>query len=844
MNGWLRHVALGLLLLGALPAAGQQVALTLPIYGEGTAGWEAYIPAVAGDGSVTLAAAVSGVPHSIRMFRYEADGSLRWQVQLPTECVQWTDSSEPYVRLGTFANGDVVATMSDLLDSTCIGRFAASDGHVIWLKHDEPFTAYGNLVIDESGVVTLCGVGASAGRLVARILSLEGDEGDVRWVYQNPTPSYCVGLVGAGNQDTAFVYLDEYYSQRGVTRLSANGNVQWSVTAPDWIDFHTAFFVDSHDNVDVISRNSENPDAAILRTLAASNGKTIAEVDFDLDIRVAHLRESGKVVAATWMTANDSSLSLMDPETGSLAWTTSLGNAACRIVPEHRNGILLLCQPPKDGPAEWRTIAEDTGTVIASQTVTGLPEFADRHIIGVDDDVLLAGLSNIHGNDRNEELVAAKASVKTGENLWLATDPLINRRSFRPATRSGDIRHAAMLPSHSGTAGMILAGHNKATGYTNLSFDFSPRVIKVAQSDGHEVWSWPVRGNPSGLNGVLREVAIDGNGDVIACGRQETSESNASIVLKLDGSTGALRWLTHSPWQSSYISADSVAIDANGDVVTTGESLGIQRTKKFSGMNGSLLWTREMQDPDDFYGDRFVVADADNDIIAAGRYRLQNGGAGGIQATKYRGYDGAVLWATRISAAAGPIHDFGMLPGGDLILTASRAPTGLLTRLDSDTGDQVWERGSIGARVVHIDAAQRLFVAGRLNGHANIQRIDSQTGVTLWEWNPSDEDWSTVTDLSDGRDGGLLAALGNGPFAFGTAMVDAASGAQTWLTGFAAPEHDYDKGTEEAVAIHQAEEGSIFVSGYNAYLSTEATWTVFKLTGPFADDIYANGFEP
>lgn len=844
MNRWLRQVAFGTLLTVALPAAGQQVALTLPVYGEGAAGWEAYIPSVAGDGSVTLAAAVSGAPHSIRMFRYEADGSLRWQIQLPTECVQWTDSTEPYVRIGTLANGDVVAAMSDLLDNTCIGRFAASDGHAVWLKHDDPFTSYVDLVIDDSGVVTLCGVGESAGRLVARILSLESGDGGVRWVYQNPTPSYCAGLVGAGNQDTVFVYLDEYHSQRGVTRLSTSGNVQWSVTATDWIDFHTALFVDSHDNANVISRNPKNPDTAVLRTLAASDGTTITEVYFDLGIEAAHLRESGKIVAATWMTANDLTLSLLDPENGSLLWTTPLGSSACQIVPEHREGILLLCSAPANGPVELRTIAEDTGTLIATQAITGFPELADKHIVGIDNDVLVVGLSNIHGNDRNEEMIATRISVETGGNLWLVTDPLINRRSFHPATRSGDIRHATMLPAHRGVTGMILAGHNKTTGYTDSNFDFSPRVIKVAQRDGHEIWSWPIRGNPSEINGVLREVAIDSKGDVVACGREETPKSNASIVLKLDGSTGALRWLTHSPWQSSYISADSVAVDANGDVATTGESLGIQRTEKRSGVNGNLLWAREMQDTDDFYVDRFVLADAANDIIAAGRYRLQDGGASGIQSTKYRGSDGEVLWTTRISGAIGPFHDFGLLPGNDLVLTGSRAPGGLLTRLDSGTGAQVWERSGIGARVIHVDAAQRLFVAGRLNGHANIQRIDPQTGVTLWEWNPSDEDWSTVTDLTDGQDGGLLAALGNGPFAFGTVMVEAASGAQVWLTGFAAPEHDYDKGTEEAVAIHQAEEGSIFVSGYNGYLPTAATWTVFKLTGPFADDIYANGFEP
>src|SRR5690606_10411426 len=145
--------------------------------------------------------------------------------------------------------------------------------------------------------------------------------------------------------------------------------------------------------------------------------------------------------------------------------------------------------------------------------------------------------------------------------------------------------------------------------------------------------------------------------------------------------------------------------DANGDVATTGESLGIQRTEKRSGVNGNLLWAREMQDSDDFYVDRFVLADAANDIIAAGRYRLQDGGASGIQSTKYRGSDGEVLWTTRISGAIGPFHDFGLLPGNDLVLTGSRAPGGLLTRLDSGTGAQVWERSGIGARVIHVDAA-------------------------------------------------------------------------------------------------------------------------------------------
>ena len=76
----------------------------------------------------------------------------------------------------------------------------------------------------------------------------------------------------------------------------------------------------------------------------------------------------------------------------------------------------------------------------------------------------------------------------------------------------------------------------------------------------------------------------------------------------------------------------------------------------------------------------------------------------------------------------------------------------------------------------------------------------------------------------------------------GIALLNAATGDVSWSATLQATGPDFYSQT--TVGIVQSREGSIFVGSYAADPDEDGnTWGVFKLTGPFSDDVFANAFE-
>ncbi len=149
-------------------------------------------------------------------------------------------------------------------------------------------------------------------------------------------------------------------------------------------------------------------------------------------------------------------------------------------------------------------------------------------------------------------------------------------------------------------------------------------VMKLAGSDGTVLWRREITGTNerSNLNEATA-VVVTPDGDVVAAG-YTMFEILVFTVVKINGATGELIWRRgiQGSGQNNGAYAQSVALDANGDVVAAGNSVieadSLLTTVKLAGATGEVIWRRDVTGTaSDGYANS-VTVDAVGDVIAAG----------------------------------------------------------------------------------------------------------------------------------------------------------------------------------------------------------------------------------
>ena len=128
-------------------------------------------------------------------------------------------------------------------------------------------------------------------------------------------------------------------------------------------------------------------------------------------------------------------------------------------------------------------------------------------------------------------------------------------------------------------------------------------------------------------------------------------------------------------------------------------------------------------------------------------------------------------------------------------------------------------------------------------GVALVRSIDVQTGTQLGETRyPEFGSPGSIRWAWPGRSGEvLLAAVSydQGTQTIHALATDPQDGSALWQIDVATP----DSIENAPQALMQAQEGSIFLGSMTVAAADDQTWTLYKLTGPFADDLFANGYE-
>jgi uncharacterized delta-60 repeat protein len=238
-------------------------------------------------------------------------------------------------------------------------------------------------------------------------------------------------------------------------------------------------------------------------------------------------------------------------------------------------------------------------------------------------------------NLNNSDYYTAKYSAATGNQLWA-------KRYNGPAD-STDVAYSMAVDA---------AGNVAVTGYSSNGTDNDYYTAKYAAATGALLWEKRYNGTGNSDDDAF-SVAVDASGNVAVTGVSHNGSNEDYYTAKYAAADGALLWEKryNGPGNGDDW-AYSVAVDAAGNVVVTGESPGTggsadYYTAKYAAADGALLWEKRYNGPGNGNDYAFSVAvDASGNVVVTGQ-SFGNGTGNDYYTAKYAAATGALLWEKR-----------------------------------------------------------------------------------------------------------------------------------------------------------------------------------------------------
>lgn len=432
--------------------------------------------------------------------------------------------------------------------------------------------------------------------------------------------------------------------------------------------------------------------------------------------------------------------------------------------------------------------------------MTGAEQWASRYSSSIDngydnvtevtitgsDDVVVAGRTYSQG-------VPSSATVKyagnTGIELWVARG------------HSGDSRLVDITSLVTTSAGDVVVTGSS----TGQSSDVDYTTVKYAGATGAEQWVTRYDG-PDHRDDHALAVALDPIGNVLVTGLSRTIANGFDYVtLKYSGVTGAELWSAASVYNGPFNTDDkayAIAVDAAGDVVVAGKSVGAgittelpgsydYRVVKYTGTNGALQWsssepnieglTEQMTCGYSLFGKGAAAVDtAGNTYVTGCALRVRSFD---FVTTKFAP-DGSLLWSSTYSGPDGGTQKADALAiadNGDVVVTGyslnQDGSTDYATvKHDGDSGEVLWANIYNGARN---ESDYGTSVAITSNGDVVVTGISRENNAA--------SDYTTL-------------------------KYAGSDGAELWRRSYDGPDHGPDVATK--VIVDSAD--NVVVSGYSA----------------------------
>ena len=246
-------------------------------------------------------------------------------------------------------------------------------------------------------------------------------------------------------------------------------------------------------------------------------------------------------------------------------------------------------------------------------------------------------------------------------------------------------------------------------GMTTVPSPLQAWVMKFDGLTGRALWPGPFHYRPDPLTATLfRSLALDVHGNLLVVGGS-SSQTWTPFLFKLDGATGGILWgpVSHvDPSAPGTTFFFRVAADANGDAVVSGSfgdyagTLSQIEAFKFDGRTGALLWGPVLAPVGTAGQDtvRFAALDPRGDLVIAGQ--RSEGTLYRPIVVKFAGADGSILWGPsvvdRTTDFYGALKLVCLDAQGDILLWASAPGAGngidvpTLRKMSDQDGSVVW----------------------------------------------------------------------------------------------------------------------------------------------------------
>ncbi len=859
--------AVGLLMaLSAGMSLAEQIAWRRQVLADIPAGTDLHAMAQANAGGVPDAAVIALVSFSIdednnryRLEHFDARTGVRaWSTSLPLACRHWDTRGV----LAAWPNGDAVVAVAAGGDSgrvsTCLLRVRGSDGAVLWSRSEQfedGSLRVNALAIDNEGHVLAGGLKGRA----AMIERLDGDTGEPLWRREIPAPEDVAMdtiFLGAGathvvagvvsNRTSGlpgFQYIglslergEDAWSNEACSRIRYN---RLSRHAPATRMLGDGSFVHAlecretatssvrigrHDaGTGTVRWQRELPGSTQNAAVIAQNGDIVMGGPLALDTGAAGIARFAADSGATRWSAN-----ITFPALGYFL----------AVTPDRVHVLESVPDTFTNYPLEASLASYDGASgAFSARMAFPLPGYdmlfySQQDVLGMADGDVLAYGMHAENHASGGSLRRVRLDPTAGQIVSSVSEPVATARPFVPPLYESP-GLASMVASDDGEPGIVIMGSGRDEYYGY------PRAVKLSRRDGRVLWKTDF--DPQ-VKGALSDVATDAEGDVVVSGYVRTSPS--IVAAKLDGATGASLWTV-----SDDRIASSIATDAAGDAALSlvwRDEGTVNALVKLARADGTRIWETPIPDG---YHDQTVAVDHNGDFIVTGTYRT---GSVANQVVKIRGADGALLWTARGAAFAnGELLRALPATDGEVIVNSD----GRVVKLDASSGAILWQRElPLWIRSQHLASDGGIVLGGAgsfdESSGAAVAHLRATDGVVQWmkyvstTLGPSLSS-QRVTALSSAGEHSLLVSGGDGSRRYFAAQLMRADGNIEWEVADAMPvpsSLNMLRGDEfYPVGITRMLDGSIFFGGQ--FVPYPATWTLYKVTGPHVDDIFASGFE-
>ncbi|HEX7860225.1 MAG TPA: PQQ-binding-like beta-propeller repeat protein [Verrucomicrobiae bacterium] len=378
-------------------------------------------------------------------------------------------------------------------------------------------------------------------------------------------------------------------------------------------------------------------------------------------------------------------------------------------------------------------------------------------------DVVVTGVS--YTSETAYQYYTAKYAAATGALLW-------EKRSSVGGVIAVEVDDSGDV---------IVTGSHAFTGFNGDYY-----TAKYSGANGALLWQ-KIYNGPSNDNDSPIDMALDSSGNVVVTGLSAASNffTTDYYTAKYAATNGSLLWeKRYNGPANSYDQANSVAVDASGDVVVTGDSQGDFYTAKYAGTNGALIWEKRYNGPANRGDSGIAVAlDTSGNVVVTG-ISGNFVGSHDFCTVKYAAANGALLWEKRY-VGPGTFDDARAVAvdaNGDVFVTGGSDNSGNTSdfytiKYAGADGALLWEKRYNGptnkdddAYAVAVDGSGDVVVVGISESDFYTIKYAGTNGTLLWEkrYNGSangNEFFYSADSLALGPNGMLaIAAYSEGTF--------------------------------------------------------------------------------